>query len=112
MKEKLNLDERTMRNYKTQSEALKSYLPAGYRKRNIQRLFAETWSISVNRLSVNLSSLSSVDVETQKKIVERLFGKSVASVKTFEKKVVEWRSKYDGRKPITPITKGEIAEKA
>jgi hypothetical protein len=112
MEKKLTLDERTMRKYKTQNEALKAFLKAGYRQRNVLRLFAQTWSISVNRLAVNLSSLDSVDVETQKKIVEKLFGRNETSVKTFDKKVAEWRSKFDDKKPIPPIKKGEIAEKA
>ena len=105
MKEKLTLDEKTMRKYKTQNEALKAFLEAGYRQRDVLRLFSKTWTISVNRLNVNLSSLSSVDDEKQKKIVEKLFGKNAASVTTFERKVVEWKGKFDDRKPFPTVSK-------
>jgi hypothetical protein len=107
----VEFNERNMREFRNLNEALEAF-ESRISRRKIVRLFQKTYTIRINNLSINVASLEEANEEQRERFFEKVFRNNENLVNTYIAKMKEWTAKFDDKKPIQPIKKGEIAEKA
>ncbi len=111
MYDNVEFNERNMRQFRNLNDALNAF-DSRFNRRKIVRLFQKTYTIRINNLTINVASLEESNEEQREKFFEKVFKKNDNLFATYIDKMKEWAAKFDDKKPIPPIKKGEIAEKA